>query len=173
MTNIKTGNFTGNVEGILRGLGDLVEKLGELAEKGEEMKQSGVFDINTGGKDAKAVYGFSVKMGLGGSSESEEVIGFRLSVREEQQIADSRFQNLECEVNWVCTKEISTFNCRTRRTRRVFYRVRTKRSSLPNRASMTSRNSKRSKPRAPCGHPPTSAPQSSTAVSNSSILLFF
>ncbi len=29
----KKGNLTGNVEGILRGLGDLVEKLGELAEK--------------------------------------------------------------------------------------------------------------------------------------------
>jgi len=69
MSNIKKGNLTGNVEGILRGLGDLVGKLGELAEKGEELKRSGTFDINTGGKDAKAVYGFSVKMGLGDNGE--------------------------------------------------------------------------------------------------------
>jgi HSP20 family protein len=86
MTNIKKGNFTGNVEGILRGLGDLVEKLGELAEKGEEMKQSGVFDINTGGKDAKAVYGFSVKMGLGGDETKIEPFG---NVRRNEQTGET------------------------------------------------------------------------------------
>jgi len=66
----KKDNVTGNVEGILRGLGDLVQKLGDLAEKGEQMKRSGVFDIDTGGgKNAKAVYGFSMKMGLDGNQE--------------------------------------------------------------------------------------------------------
>lgn len=66
----KKGNVAGNVEGILRGLGDLVEKLGDLAEKGEQLKRSGVLDIDTrSGKEAKAVYGFSVKMGL---NENEE-----------------------------------------------------------------------------------------------------
>lgn len=69
MTSKKV-NLTDNVEGILRGLGDLVEKLGGLAEKGEQLKRSGVFDIDTGGnKDAKAVYGFSMKMGLDGNQE--------------------------------------------------------------------------------------------------------
>ncbi len=68
--NTKKSNPLGNVEGMLRGLGDLVEKLGELAEKGEQMKRSGVFDINTeDGKKAKAVYGFSMKMGLNGDQE--------------------------------------------------------------------------------------------------------
>jgi HSP20 family protein len=86
MTNIKKGNLTGNVEGILRGLGDLVEKLGELAEKGEEMKQSGVFDINTGGKDAKAVYGFSVKMGLGGDETKVQPFG---NVRRNEQTGET------------------------------------------------------------------------------------
>ncbi len=63
----KKDNVTGNVEGILRGLGDLVQKLGNLAEKGEQLKRSGSFDIDTGsGKNTKAVYGFSVKMGLDG-----------------------------------------------------------------------------------------------------------
>ena len=69
--NSKKGDVTGNVEGILRGLGDLVQKLSDLAEKGDEMKRSGVFDIDTGGgKNAKAVYGFSVKMGLDGNQET-------------------------------------------------------------------------------------------------------
>ncbi|MEI6269696.1 MAG: gas vesicle protein GvpH [Methylococcaceae bacterium] len=67
----KKSNVTGNFEGILRGLGDLVQKLGDLAEKGEEMKRSGVFDLDTtgGSKNAKAVYGFSMKMGLDGNQE--------------------------------------------------------------------------------------------------------
>jgi HSP20 family protein len=68
--NSKKDKLTGNIEGILSGLGDLVEKLGSLAEKGEQMKRSGVFDVDTGGgKNAKAVYGFSVKMGLDGNQE--------------------------------------------------------------------------------------------------------
>lgn len=70
MTNRKN-DPVGNVESILRGLGDLVEKLGGLAEKGEQLKRSGVFDVETGGgKNAKAVYGFSVKMGLGETQET-------------------------------------------------------------------------------------------------------
>jgi HSP20 family protein len=69
MTN-KDDKVTTNVEGILRGLGDFVGKLGDLAETGEKMKRSGVFDVDTGsGENAKAVYGFSVKMGL---NENEE-----------------------------------------------------------------------------------------------------
>lgn len=66
----KDDKVTGNVEGILRGLGDLVGKLGDLAETGEKMKSSGVFDVDTGsGEKAKAVYGFSVKMGLNENDE--------------------------------------------------------------------------------------------------------
>jgi|TARA_B110000977_G_C10981703_1_gene456380 HSP20 family protein len=68
--NNKDDKVTANVEGILRGLGDLVGKLSELAETGDKMKRSGIFDVDTGGGDnAKAVYGFSVKMGL---NENEE-----------------------------------------------------------------------------------------------------
>ena len=68
--NNKVDKVSGNIEGILRGLGDLVGKLGELAEKGEQIKRSGAFDVDTGGgKNAKAVYGFSVKMGLNENDE--------------------------------------------------------------------------------------------------------
>ena len=86
MTGIKKVNVGGNVEGILRGLGDLVERLGALAEKSEELKQSGVFDINTGGKDAKAVYGFSVKMGLAGDETKIEPFG---NVRRNEQTGET------------------------------------------------------------------------------------
>ncbi len=91
MTSIKKSNVGGNVEGILRGLGDLVEKLGQLAEKGEELKQSGAFDINTGGKDAKAVYGFSVKMGLGGEETKIEPFG---NVRRNEQTGETQVQEV-------------------------------------------------------------------------------
>jgi HSP20 family protein len=79
------------VEGILSGLGDLVSKLSALAEKGEELKQSGVFDINTGGKDAKAVYGFSVKMGLGGDETTIEPFG---NVRRDEQTGETTVQEV-------------------------------------------------------------------------------
>jgi len=70
--NNRKNNPAGNVESMLRGLGDLVEKLGALAEKGEQLKRSGVFDIDTSsGKNAKAVYGFSVKMGLSDDQEAQ------------------------------------------------------------------------------------------------------
>ncbi len=66
----KNDKVTGNVEGILRGLGDLVGRLNELAQTGEQLKRSGVFDVDKGGgKDAKAVYGFSVKMGINENDE--------------------------------------------------------------------------------------------------------
>lgn len=55
----------GGSGGIFKGLADLLEKLGDLAEKGEALKKSGEFQ----GKDLKGVYGFTVKMGLGGDKE--------------------------------------------------------------------------------------------------------
>lgn len=49
--------------GIFKGLATLVERLGELAEAGEELSKRAEGEI--GGKEIKGVYGFSVKMGLG------------------------------------------------------------------------------------------------------------
>jgi HSP20 family protein len=88
----KKSTATGNVEGILRGLGDLVEKLGELAEKGEELKRSGDFDIQSGGKSGKAVYGFSIKTGLGGDNEPRiEPFG---NVRRDEQTGETTVQEV-------------------------------------------------------------------------------
>jgi HSP20 family protein len=58
-----------SVEGIISGLGDLVEKLGALAEKGEEMKRSGLFETSAEQGNIRGVYGVSVKMGLGDKEE--------------------------------------------------------------------------------------------------------
>ncbi len=49
-------------EESLKGLADLIEKLGDLAEKGEELKKGGGIHH----QDVKGVYGFSVKVGSGG-----------------------------------------------------------------------------------------------------------
>jgi HSP20 family protein len=67
----KDDKVADNIEGILNGLSELVGKLKDVAETGEEMKRSGVFDVDSGaGKNANAVYGFSIKMGR---KENEEV----------------------------------------------------------------------------------------------------
>ena len=65
---------SGGFGGILSGLADLVEKLGDLAEKGEELSRTGVFQD---GRDRglKGVYGFSVKTGLGGEGIKVEPFG--------------------------------------------------------------------------------------------------
>jgi HSP20 family protein len=91
--NNKVDKVTGNIEGILRGLGDLVGKLGELAEKGEQMKRNGAFDVDTAsGKNAKAVYGFSVKMGLNENDEPNvESFG---NVRRDEQTGVTSVQEI-------------------------------------------------------------------------------
>ncbi|MFZ2447001.1 MAG: Hsp20/alpha crystallin family protein [Syntrophobacteraceae bacterium] len=67
----------GGVEGIFRGLGELVEKLADLAEKGEHLSRSGEvqFGDKEKDKDLKGVFGFSVKMGLGGKDVKVEPFG--------------------------------------------------------------------------------------------------
>jgi HSP20 family protein len=61
--------------GIFEGFTDLVEKLGELAEKGEQFSKSGEIKWKGKGEDLKGVMGFSVKMGLGGEGVKMEPFG--------------------------------------------------------------------------------------------------
>jgi HSP20 family protein len=69
----------GSIEGLLGGLANLVDKLGDLAEKGEQLKREGNFDIQSEGKDGKTfkgVYGFTVRTGIGGDRDEVKVEPF-------------------------------------------------------------------------------------------------
>lgn len=66
----------GSVDGLLGGLANLVQKLGELAEKGEQLKREGNFDIQGEGKNFKGVYGFTVRSGIGGDKDEVKVEPF-------------------------------------------------------------------------------------------------
>jgi len=61
--------------GILKGLGGLVEKLGELAEAGGELSKTGEIHGLGPDREAKGVYGFTVKVGLGGEGVKVEPFG--------------------------------------------------------------------------------------------------
>ena len=63
--------------GILNGVSNLIEKAGELAEKGEQLSKRGEFRIKgippgvQGGKELKGVYGFTVRTLAGGTPKVE------------------------------------------------------------------------------------------------------
>lgn len=65
----------GGVGGILKGLADLVEKLGNLAEKGENLSSVRQFQAGENKREIKGVYGFSIKVGLGGRETRVEPFG--------------------------------------------------------------------------------------------------
>ena len=65
----------GAFEGILKGFTDIVERLGDLAEKGEQLSRTGEFNLKNGAKDLKGIYGFSVKVGLGDQGVKVEPFG--------------------------------------------------------------------------------------------------
>jgi len=58
--------------GFVKGLSDLIEKLGELAETGREMRREGVLSQDD---KFKGVYGFRMKVGLGGDAVDIEPFG--------------------------------------------------------------------------------------------------
>jgi HSP20 family protein len=71
----KTGRGVG---GVIGGLTDLVEKLNQLAEKGEQLSRTGTFDLGQPAREQRplrGVYGLSVKMGLGSGPPQVEQFG--------------------------------------------------------------------------------------------------
>ncbi len=58
--------------GFVKGLSDLIEKLGELADTGREMRRDGVLSQDD---KLKGVYGFRMKVGLGGDAVNIEPFG--------------------------------------------------------------------------------------------------
>ena len=81
----------GGVEGFLKGFTDIVEKLGELAEKGEQFSRSGEFHGKD--KNLKGVYGVSVKFGLGDQGVKVEPFG---NIRKDEATGHSVVQEI-CE----------------------------------------------------------------------------
>ena len=69
------GGVEAGLGGILKGLGSLVEKLGELAETGRELSQTGEIRVPGSGKEIRGMYGFTVKVGIGGEGIKVEPFG--------------------------------------------------------------------------------------------------
>ncbi len=81
----------GSFEGILGGLTDLVEKLGDLAEKGEQLSRTGQIQWEGKEKDFKGVCGFSVKVGLGGEGIKVEPFG---NIRRDEKSGEAIVQEI-------------------------------------------------------------------------------
>jgi HSP20 family protein len=63
---------TRDAGGFLSGLAEVLDKLQELAETGRTLSRSGEF---TSGKEFKGVYGFNVRVGVGGEEPRVEPFG--------------------------------------------------------------------------------------------------
>ena len=62
--------------GVLRGLGDFVNLVGKLAEAGERhVERRGEFRVKGLGDQARGVYGFSIRSGIGGGKPRVEPFG--------------------------------------------------------------------------------------------------
>jgi len=72
-TKKPSGGGLEGLGGLFKGLGDLVEKLGELAETGQEISRTG--EITGEDQKVKGIYGFTVKVGLGGDKPRIEPFG--------------------------------------------------------------------------------------------------
>lgn len=64
-----SGKSGGQGGGFLEGLSTLVEKLSDLAEKGERLQKSGEF--SSSGEKVKGAYGVDIRIGAGGAGEKE------------------------------------------------------------------------------------------------------
>ncbi len=74
MANKGRKQETNEGSGFLKGLADVLEKLNGLAETGRELAKSGEFTAGPQ-RELKGVYGFNVKVGLGGAPGKVEPFG--------------------------------------------------------------------------------------------------
>jgi HSP20 family protein len=75
--------------GIFSGFSNLVEKLNELAETGEELRHTG--EIPGEGKGLKGIYGFTVKVGLGEQTPRVEPFG---NIRKDKKTGQAVVQEI-------------------------------------------------------------------------------
>lgn len=85
------GGVETGLGGILRGLGGLVEKLADLAEAGGELSKGGEIRGPGAGKEIKGIYGFTVKVGIGGEGVKVEPFG---NIRRDEESGRSVVQEV-------------------------------------------------------------------------------
>lgn len=83
------GEATFGLGGIFSRLSDLMGKLNELAETGEELNHSG--EIPGAGKGVKGIYGFTVKVGLGDQAPRVEPFG---NIRQDKKTGEAVVQEI-------------------------------------------------------------------------------
>lgn len=76
---------------LFTGLGELIEKVGTLAEKGEELKRSHEILGKGQEKGFKGVYGISVKVGLGDRDIKVEPFG---NIRRDTETGEAEVQEI-------------------------------------------------------------------------------
>ena len=91
MTKKKGSGEESGRGGVFKGLADLIEKLGDLAEKGEALKR-GEGELHH--RDVKGVYGFSVKVGLGDKGGKEVKVEPFGNVRRDDKTGETIVQEI-------------------------------------------------------------------------------
>ena len=91
MTKRKGSGEESGFGGVFKGLADLIEKLGDLADKGEQLKK-GEGEIHH--RDVKGVYGFSVKVGLGDKGDKEVKVEPFGNVRRDDKTGETVVQEI-------------------------------------------------------------------------------
>ncbi len=88
----KATGYQNGMEGIFKGLADLLEKLvGDFAEKGEDLSETGEIHWKHKDKDLKGVCGFSVKVGIGGERIKVEPFG---NIRRDEESGQTVVQEI-------------------------------------------------------------------------------
>lgn len=79
------------LEGFFGGLSDLVDKLADLADKGEKLSRSREFEWQKDGKNFKGICGFSIRTVLGGEELKVEPFG---NIRRDEQSGEPVVQEV-------------------------------------------------------------------------------
>jgi HSP20 family protein len=79
--------------GIFGGLADLIEKLGDLADKGKELRGSGEFEPG-GSKELKGIYGFNVRVGLGDKGDKKVKVEPFGNIKKDRQSGETFVQEV-------------------------------------------------------------------------------
>ena len=76
--------------GLFKGIGNFIDLLSEMVEEGEEeVSRTGEFKIKDLGERGRGVYGFNIKMGIGGMPQVEHFGNIR-ETEEGPVVADER-----------------------------------------------------------------------------------